>query len=241
MKKTQDEFQKEIQGFSSQQVLDYTAALFDGKIVLATSFGAEDQVLTDMLWRLGKKIRVITLDTGRLPQETYDVMETTKERYRLDIELIFPDAEQVETMVRQYGPNLFYHSGENRKLCCQVRKVRPLQRALSGMEAWICGLRKEQSVTRQELESLAWDDQFGLYKICPLAAWTQQDVWNYIHQYHVPYHPLHDQGYTSIGCAACTRAIESNEDIRAGRWWWEAPEHKECGLHWNTEKHEIHK
>lgn len=233
MKKTHDEIQKEIEGFSSQQILGYAADLFDGKIALATSFGAEDQVLTDMLWRLGKKVRVITLDTGRLPQETFDVLEATKQKYGVDIEIYFPDSQQVEMMVRQHGPNLFYHSIENRKLCCQVRKVQPLRRALAGMDAWICGLRKEQSVTRQELETVAWDDQFGLYKICPLASWSNQDVWNYIRQNHVPYHPLHDQGYTSIGCIPCTRAVEPEEDIRAGRWWWEAPQHKECGLHWN--------
>jgi phosphoadenosine phosphosulfate reductase len=241
MNKTPSEIQREIQGFPSPQVLEYTAGLFEGKIALATSFGAEDQVLTDMLWRLGKKIRFITLDTGRLPQETYNVMDETRQKYGVDIEIYFPESEQVEMMVRQHGPNLFYHSIENRKLCCQVRKVLPLRRALAGMDAWICGLRKEQSVTRQELATIAWDEQFGLFKICPLASWSQEDVWDYIRQNHVPYHPLHDKGYPSIGCVPCTRAIETDEDIRAGRWWWESPEHKECGLHWDPAKHEINK
>lgn len=227
-----EEIKNHVHGFSAQDILDYSTGLFDGGIALSTSFGAEDQVLTDMLWRLGKKIRVITLDTGRLPQETYDILDATKEKYGIDIEIYFPEAQHIEMMVRQFGPNLFYHSVENRKLCCHIRKVLPLQRALAGMKAWICGLRKEQSLTRQELETIAWDEQFGLFKISPLASWSHQDVWEYIRQNHVPYHPMHDKGYPSIGCLPCTRAIHPDEDIRAGRWWWEKPEHKECGLHW---------
>ncbi|MBM4104665.1 MAG: phosphoadenylyl-sulfate reductase [Planctomycetes bacterium] len=231
--KNENDIREQTEGLSGREILDYVAGLFDGKIAFATSFGAEDQVLTDMLWRLGRKIRIFTLDTGRLPQETYDVMEAVKEKYNLDIKVYFPDALRVETMVGQKGPNLFYRSVENRKSCCQVRKVEPLRRALTGLEAWICGLRREQAVTRQNIETVAWDEQFELFKICPLALWSQQDVWNYIQQNNVPYHPLHDKGYPSIGCAPCTRAIGPDEDIRAGRWWWEEPEHKECGLHWN--------
>lgn len=229
-----------VSRLSPQEIIKLSVQRFEGKIAVATSFGAEDQVITDMLWRLGGKVRLFTLDTGRLPQETYDLMDATRQKYGVDIEVFFPEAGQVEQMVYQDGPNLFYQSIENRKKCCQVRKVLPLKRALSGCGVWICGLRKEQSVTRQAIETAAWDEQFGLVKICPLAEWTTQQVWDYIHQNQVPYHPLHDKGYPSIGCAPCTRAIEAGQDIRAGRWWWEEPEHKECGLHWNiTEKNVL--
>jgi phosphoadenosine phosphosulfate reductase len=232
-KAEQKDIPKEVNGFSAMQILEFALRRFDDKIALATSFGAEDQVLTEMLWRLDKKVRLFTLDTGRLPQETYDVMETTKQKYAIDIEVYFPNNQQVESMVRQDGPNLFYRSVENRKRCCQIRKVEPLKRAMAGLDAWICGLRKEQSITRQTIETVAWDEQFGLFKICPLAEWTTQQVWEYIRSNEIPYHPLHDKGYPSIGCAPCTRAVEPGRDMRAGRWWWEEPEHKECGLHWN--------
>jgi len=216
-----DDIKKEMDGLSAQQILDISVRQFGDKIALASSFGAEDQVLTDMLWRSGKTVRIVTLDTGRLPQETYDVMEATRQKYQFDIEVFFPDAGQVEAMVRQDGPNLFYRSVENRKRCCQIRKVEPLKRALSGMEAWLCGLRKEQSVTRQSLDVASWDGQFGLFKICPLAEWTTEQVWDYIRSNGVPYHPLHDKGYPSVGCEPCTRAVQPGQDIRAGRWWWE--------------------
>ncbi len=232
MESEQNHIDRSVAGFSAEQILEFALRRFDGKIALATSFGAEDQVLTRMLCSLGKPIRIFTLDTGRLPQETYDVMEVTQKKYGIAIKVYCPEAHQVESMVESGGVNLFYRSVENRKQCCYVRKIEPLKRALKGLDAWICGLRKEQSVTRQAVEPIAWDDQFGLYKICPLADWTTQQVWDYIRTHEIPYHPLHDKGYPSIGCAPCTRAVEAGGDIRSGRWWWEQPEHKECGLHW---------
>jgi phosphoadenosine phosphosulfate reductase len=214
------------------QLLRHLTDRFAHKVALASSFGAEDQVLTDMLCKVSGNPRVFTLDTGRLPQETYDVMAATRQRYGIQMDIVFPDREQVEDMVNKHGPNLFYESIEARKLCCQVRKIEPLKRALSGLQAWVCGLRTEQSPTRTDLQRIEWDETFGLLKISPLADWTTEQIWDYIRQNDVPYNKLHDQGYPSIGCAPCTRAIGPHDDIRAGRWWWEQPEHKECGLHW---------
>ncbi len=204
---------------------------FGDSAVMATSLGAEDQVLTHMLADLGNPLTLVTIDTGRLPQETYDVMQQTRQRYGIEIQMFFPDFHSVEAMTSRYGPNLFYEGVELRKHCCQIRKVEPLRRALSGRKAWICGLRREQAVTRTALEIFSWDEQFGLIKVCPLADWTEKQVWDYIRKHDVPYNRLHDQGYPSIGCAACTRAVDPGQDVRAGRWWWEQPEHKECGLH----------
>lgn len=209
---------------------------FGDQATMATSFGAEDQVLTDMLAALSAQIDIFTIDTGRLPQETYDVMARTQERYGLHIRLLFPDFQAVEQMVNRYGPNLFYDRIELRKHCCTVRKVEPLRRALAGRQLWVCGLRREQSVTRQALDFFQWDEQFELIKACPLADWTEQQVWDAIRCGNVPFNRLHDAGYPSIGCAPCTRAIEPGQDVRAGRWWWEAPEHKECGLHLKKSK-----
>jgi phosphoadenosine phosphosulfate reductase len=200
-------------------------------VALATSFGAEDQVLTDMLWRISSRPSIFTLDTGRLPEQTYEVMQATQEKYGIQIDVLFPDYKQVEQMVNEFGPNLFYKSIEARKLCCRVRKIEPLKRKLSGLQAWICGLRAEQSVTRTDLQRIVLDENFGLIKVSPLVDWTTEQVWEYIRENQVPYNKLHDKGYTSIGCAPCTRPIQAGEDIRAGRWWWERPEHKECGLH----------
>jgi phosphoadenosine phosphosulfate reductase len=214
------------------QLLRHMMDRFADRIALASSFGAEDQVLTDMLCKVSGNPRIFTLDTGRLPQETYDIMAATRQRYGIQIDIVFPDREQVEDMVNTHGPNLFYNSIEARKLCCHIRKVEPLKRMLNGLQAWICGLRAEQSLTRINLQRIEWDDTFALLKISPLADWTTEQVWDYIKQNDVPYNKLHDQGYPSIGCAPCTRAIGPNDDIRAGRWWWEQPEHKECGLHW---------
>lgn len=201
------------------------------KIGLASSFGAEDQVLTDMLVKTGQEVSIFTLDTGRLPQETYDVLEATRKHYRIKIEVLFPETQAVENLEREYGPNLFYDSIENRKKCCGIRKVEPLKRKLSSLKAWICGLRRGQAVTRKEIGAIEWDEAFSLFKINPLIDWTEKQVWEYIRTNQVPYNKLHDKGYPSIGCLPCTRAIKPGEDIRAGRWWWETPEQKECGLH----------
>jgi len=225
----------ETQNLGFFELLEWSVRKFAGRIAFASSFGAEDQVIVDMLSRIAPSTRIFTLDTGRLPQATYDLMEATRKRYGMDIEVFFPDGKHVEEMVNKYGANLFYESIENRKLCCRVRKIEPLKRALAGLEAWICGLRQEQSSTRAGLEAMDWDETFGLWKICPLAAWSTEQVWEYIRDNDVPYNRLHDEGYPSIGCAPCTRAVGEDEDIRAGRWWWEAAEHKECGLHLHGE------
>ena len=192
---------------------------------------AEDQVLTDIICTRSEKPKIFTLDTGRLPRETYDVIEATRHRYEIDIQIMFPDNNLVEDMVKSNGPNLFYDSVENRQRCCYVRKIEPLKRALAGLDVWICGLRKEQSITRHDLEMVQWDEQFGLIKLSPILDWTTDQVWKYIREKNVLYNALHDKGYPSIGCEPCTRAIKNGDDIRAGRWWWEKPEQKECGLH----------
>jgi phosphoadenosine phosphosulfate reductase len=204
---------------------------FGPKAALSSSFGAEDMVLIDMLMKVDPKARIFTLDTGRLPQETYNVIDATRARYGATIEVFFPQAEAVQSMVAEHGVNLFYHSIENRKLCCGVRKMEPLRRALSGLDAWLTGLRREQSVTRTAVHKIDWDESNKLVKVNPLADWSYDDVWKYIRENNVPYNALHDRGYPSIGCGPCTRAIQPGEHERAGRWWWEHPDTKECGLH----------
>ena len=217
---------------TAEEVLRWALDRFHPQITLACSFGLEDVTLIDMLTKLHKAPRVFCLDTGRLHQETYDVMDQIRSKYGIQIEVYFPNQAAVEKMVRAKGVNLFYHSVENRHECCAVRKVEPLERALSGMKAWITGLRKTQSVTRANTARVEIDSPHGrIAKLNPLIDWTEQEVWDYIKKNQVPYNRLHDQGYPSIGCAPCTRAIKSGEDIRAGRWWWENPESKECGLH----------
>lgn len=215
----------------TEGLLEYLAEKFAQKIALASSMSAEDQVVTDMLCRIQPRVGIFTLDTGRLPQETYDLIDATNQKYGIRIKVMFPESSDVEALLNEEGPNSFYKSIESRKRCCHVRKVLPLRRALSGLDAWITGLRREQSVTRDALEKVEWDESNGLIKVNPLAEWTSQQVWDYIRANDVPYSKLHDQGYPSIGCAPCTRAIEPGQDDRAGRWWWEQPEHKECGLH----------
>ena len=222
---------------------DYQTKIEDGpwpafpadltSIVVALATQAEGSVLIDLIHRLcGKNFRVFTLDTGRLNQETYDCMEAIRARYGIQIEVFCPDARQVEDMVRQHGMNLFYDSIEQRKLCCGIRKVEPLKRALSGLNAWMTGLRREQAVTRAEARKVQLDKEHGgIVKINPLVDWSYDEVWDYIRKNNVPYNRLHNQSYPSIGCAPCTRAVKPGENLRAGRWWWENPETKECGLH----------
>ena len=201
--------------------------------VFANSLGAEDMVLTDLIARDALKIGIFSLDTGRLPTETYELIAQVKDRYGLALTLDYPRHELVESYTRENGINAFYESVELRKACCHARKVEPLQRALAGQKAWITGLRAQQSATREGLPIRAFDDGNGLEKFNPLADWSEKDVWAYLKQNDVPYNALHDKFYPSIGCAPCTRAITPGEDIRSGRWWWEAPESKECGLHVN--------
>jgi phosphoadenosine phosphosulfate reductase len=216
---------------SAEEVLRHFLTRFAGRIALSSSLSLEDQMLTDMIARLDPATRVFTLDTGRLFPETYRLIDRTNKRYGITIDLFFPDHTRVEEMVRKEGINLFYDSVEKRKRCCQVRKLEPLRRAFRGLEAWICGLRREQSVTRQEMQLVEWDEVNQLVKINPLIDWSEEAVRTYIVEHNVPYNKLHDEGYSSIGCEPCTRAVEPGDDPRAGRWWWESPLHKECGLH----------
>lgn len=199
--------------------------------VFANSFGAEDMVLTDLILRNGLNIETFSLDTGRLPPETYELMAATEKQYNTRLTVYYPRHEAVETYVRSHGINAFYESIEFRKACCHVRKVEPLQRALAGKKAWITGMRTQQSSTREALSVRSFDAGNGLEKFNPLADWSEKEVWAYIRTHNVPYNALHDQFYPSIGCAPCTRPISLGEDIRAGRWWWEDPSSKECGLH----------
>ena len=223
---------EQLETQSPQEVLKWALDRFHPRITLACSFGLEDVTLIDMVSRLDKAPRIFFLDTGRLHQETYDVLDLIRARYGLEIEVYFPDREVVETLVRVKGANLFYQSVENRHECCGVRKLKPLGRAIQGVSAWITGIRKAQAVTRTSMAKVELDTGHGnIAKINPLADWTEQQVRDYVKQNQVPYNRLHDQGFPSIGCAPCTRAIKPGEDLRAGRWWWENPESKECGLH----------
>ena len=204
------------------------------RLAIASSFGAEDVVLIDLLASLEPRPRVFTLDTGRLPQETYDLMDQVRRRYAIDVEVYFPNADLVEAMVKGKGLNLFYESIENRTECCGVRKVEPLGRALATLDGWVTGLRRDQIGTRAETPKIGLDEGHGgVWKIAPLANWTSDRVWAYIREHDLPYNALHDRGYPSIGCAPCTRAVEPGEDERAGRWWWERPEERECGIHFD--------
>jgi phosphoadenosine phosphosulfate reductase len=200
-------------------------------VALSSSLGAEDQVLTDMIFKIDKNSKVFTLDTGRLHSETYKVMDETNLKYGVKLEVFFPKFEDVEKLYLTQGVNGHFESIDNRKNCCNIRKIEPLKRALKGVDIWITGLRASQSVTRTNLPIIEWDENFKVIKLNPLINWNEEQVWEYIKLNKVPYSKLHDQGYPSIGCEPCTRAIKPGEDIRAGRWWWEDPEHKECGLH----------
>lgn len=219
---------------SPRDVLARALELYHPSIALASSFSLEDAVVLDLLMSIRKDARVFALDTGRLNPETYECAEDLRRRYGVTIEWFFPKHDAVEALERGKGLFSFRESVENRKECCGIRKVEPLGRALSGQKAWITGLRREQSVTRTDLAPVEIDASHGgIVKINPIASWTLHDLWTYSREKRIPYNRLYDQGYTSIGCAPCTRAIEPGEDQRAGRWWWENPEHKECGLHLN--------
>lgn len=222
---------QELKNTPAADVIQYFAEKFGDNIVFSSSLSAEDQVITEMIASLKSNIQIFTLDTGRLFQETYDLIQKTQSRYKLPIRVMFPDARRVEKMVAEKGINLFYESVENRKACCQVRKIEPLRRALKGMHAWITGIRQEQSSTRESNQLVEWDSNHNLIKINPLLLWTEKQIWDYIGKKDIPYNKLHDKGYKSIGCLPCTRAVASGEDSRSGRWWWEAGGHKECGLH----------
>lgn len=233
---TDDELQRINGGFgtsSPQEVLSWALERFHPNVALASSFGAEDAALIDMMVKINPQARVFCLETGRLHQETYDVMDRIREKYGIAIEVMYPDTNAVQNMVREHGLNLFYQSVDLRKMCCGVRKVEPLGRALKGLDAWITGLRRDQAATRAEVHKLERDEaNGGILKLNPLADWSSDQVWAYIREHKVPYNVLHDRGFPSIGCEPCTRAVEPDEDPRAGRWWWEQEDgKKECGLH----------
>ncbi|MCD8042114.1 MAG: phosphoadenylyl-sulfate reductase [Tannerellaceae bacterium] len=226
-----DALNMQFQYSPAEEILSWFLKHYQGQIGLASSLGLEDQVLTDMICKIDDTTRIFTLDTGRLFPETYRLIERTNKRYNINIEVFFPKPESIQEYVRINGINGFYYSIEQRKRCCQVRKLEPLQRAFKGLQVWICGLRHDQSVTRQHLNLVEWDAKNGLIKLNPLINFTEADVWKYIRENKVPYNNLHDKGFPSIGCQPCTRPVQTGDDIRAGRWWWENPEHKECGLH----------
>ena len=218
----------------SIELLQQAEREFAPDLVFACSFGAEDVVLFDLIAKHAPSIRIVTLDTGRLPQETYDVMAACREKYGVNIQVYFPDAADVEEMVCEKGVNLFYESLENRKYCCEIRKIRPLKRALEDVRAWVTGLRREQAASRTGMQPIEDDAAFGIQKFNPLIEWSEEDIWDYIKANDIPYNKLHDQFYPSIGCAPCTRSVTMGEDPRSGRWWWEREGAvAECGLHAN--------
>jgi phosphoadenosine phosphosulfate reductase len=230
------ELNARFSGKPAQELLAFFLHAYEGRIALASSLGMEDQVLTDMMLKIDRKARIFSIDTGRLFPETCSLIDKTGMHYNIRLDIYFPRHEPVEAYVKQHGINGFYESVEKRKACCHARKIEPLSRALSTLDAWVCGLRQEQSVTRTGVRAVEWDETNRLIKINPLAHWTEQDVRDYIRENHVPYNKLHDRGFPSIGCQPCTRAVAAGEDIRAGRWWWENPEHRECGLHRRTKE-----
>ncbi|NNM68065.1 MAG: phosphoadenylyl-sulfate reductase [Spirochaetales bacterium] len=233
-----DSWVNQTKNFSTTEILDWSLQNFSGGLGFATSLGPEDQVLLSFLQQrlsvLGLDpgiIDVFTLDTGRLPQETYELVEKNRKFFEIPLRLVFPRSHEVEALVNSRGPNAFYTSVEDRRQCCHVRKVLPLDEALVGKKAWITGLRRSQAPSRTTVDLLEWDEGRSLVKINPLVHWSADEIWTQIRLLKLPYNTLHDKGYSSIGCAPCTRAILPGEDERAGRWWWENEQHKECGLH----------
>jgi phosphoadenosine phosphosulfate reductase len=238
-----DTLKKTLQNATAETVIETAMNTFVERLVIASSLGAEDQVITHMALQVSQELsqkvsqkvsqtcRVFVLETGRLHQETVAVMTQTQEKYAMTYEVYRPNEDAVTTLVQNKGEFSFYDSIENRKECCYIRKVEPLQRVLKTADAWVTGQRKSQSVTRSELDVVEWDDTHQKVKFNPLANWTDAQVWTYIKENKIPYNALHDKGYPSIGCEPCTRAIKPGEDARSGRWWWESEDQKECGLH----------
>ncbi|GIX48152.1 MAG: phosphoadenosine phosphosulfate reductase [Candidatus Tectimicrobiota bacterium] len=235
----------ELDDKEPQEVIRWGLETFGDQVALMTSFQIDGMVILDMAYRLRRDVRVITLDTGRLPEETYAFIEQVRRTYPgIRLSVCFPDFREVEALVGKYGVNLFYEDVTKRLLCCHVRKVRPIVRALEGLQAWFTGLRRDQWASRAAIRKVELDhDHGGIVKINPLADWSKEEVWDYIHAHGVPYHPLYDRGYTSIGCAPCTRPVAPGEEDRAGRWWWESNAPKECGIHCPIEtggfEHEV--
>ncbi len=219
---------------SAEDVLRWALGEFGDRVAISTSFQATGMVILDMAACItGGDVQVFTLDTGRIHQETYDLISSVRSRYGIEVEMLTPDSHELSRMLTMHGPNLFYESVAKRRLCCELRKVRPLKRKLATLDAWVVGLRKSQSQSREALDTVSMDEEHGgLVKIAPLANWTEERVWTYIRDHDVPYHALHDQSYPSIGCAPCTRPTKPGEPARAGRWWWEEEDaDKECGIH----------
>jgi phosphoadenosine phosphosulfate reductase len=238
MRELTGELLKELSGKDIAQQLAYLVQRYPGEIVFSTSFGMEDQALTQIIAANKFPVKIFTLDTGRLFAETYTTWSRTVEKYGIIISTFYPETERIEKFVSENGPNSFYDSVENRKQCCNIRKVEPLQRALRGNKIWITGIRAEQSNNRNDMPQAEWDAVNQILKFHPLRDWTWGQVNQYISKNDVPYNPLHDRGFVSIGCAPCTRAIKPGEDFRAGRWWWEDSSKKECGLHLHAEASE---
>jgi len=231
-----DELNEKSNGMTAEQIIRLSYKEFGKSLVFASSLGEEDQVITDLISKVSSAIEIFTLDTGRLFQETYELLSKTQKRYPMAFKVYYPDNEAVEDMVRNYGINLFYESVANRKLCCGVRKVEPLKRALKNSDAWICGLRSAQSTARSDVQVFQWDEANEKIKISPLASWSLDQVHEYVGKNKIDVNPLHAKGFISIGCSSCTRAVNEGEDIRSGRWWWETPDQKECGLHNNPNR-----
>ena len=234
MKYTPEDIEKLTQQWDKvepETMLRHFMEIYGDRIALSSSLSAEDQALTDMMLGINPQARIFSLDTGRLFPETYALLDKTNLHYGIKIEVFCPQTEALQEMVSTQGINLFYESIEKRHFCCQVRKLEPLSRAFRTLDAWVCGLRRGQSVTRNDMRRVEWDERHGLLKINPLIDWSEEQVWAYVREHRVPYNKLHDQGFPSIGCQPCTRAVKPGEDIRSGRWWWEDPQHRECGLH----------
>lgn len=231
MKAYLEEIAVQIKDMGPVEALTFLSQKFEGQITFSTSFGWEDQVITDLIFANDIPVRVFTLETGRLFPETYYVWNRTLENYQKPIHAYHPDAAALEDMVSEKGPNSFYESVENRKQCCFIRKIVPLKRALKGNKCWVTGIRAEQSLNRTEMSNLEWDEENQLIKFHPVFYWSLDEVKAYIRENNIVYNTLHDKGFPSIGCAPCTRAVQEGEDFRAGRWWWEDQSKKECGLH----------
>lgn len=223
----------DIDMMSAEELLQWAWSETSGSMAMVTSFQAEGMVLLDMAARVCPGVRVLTVDTGRLPEATHRMMETVRERYGVRVEVAAPEPEEVEAMVEQHGPNLFYRDVALRMLCCQVRKVRPLERKLAGFRGWATGLRRDQTEAREGVDRVSVED--GRLKVSPLADWSKADVEEYSRRHRVPRHPLYDEGYRSIGCGPCTRPVSAGDEERAGRWWWEVGVQKECGIHFSAD------
>lgn len=230
-KETLDNWNKEVAKFTPRQIIDFAFSHIEGPMTMATSLSIEDQYLLFLIHNSGNKCDFFTLDTGRLPQETYDTIAATEKHFGVKIKIVFPDHQQVEELVNEHGVNCFYDSFELRKACCHIRKTIPMDRALEGKSAWFTGLRREQSITRINIPVFDLNEKTGIIKVSPLADMFEKEVWGEIEKNNIPFNILQKQGYRSLGCLPCTRPVSDDDDFRAGRWWWENPENKECGIH----------